>query len=265
MSIGRYPFTIARGRWFLLCLLLLVPLTACRRDHSSTSSGPPSPDGDVISAQYRGELLSYAVDNLNRLEEFDSADAVEQILERLNPRAETKSAASDSLLAVWPEPEMLRQIVERLNQWVRSQSPPADWKPDPMLASLPKSVADLPALKALRRTEFSRFDGYALQEAVWLRDITRWGQGEAAESLERAKSLFDWTVRNIQLEASSPRQIPQFPWETLPLRTRHRQRSGLGLHPSLPTGRHRRGHTRPGGGAGSRPRGSSENGSRGKG
>jgi hypothetical protein len=76
-------------------------------------------------------------------------------------------------------------------------------------------VADLPALKALRRTEFSRFDGYALQEAVWLRDITRWGQGEAAESLERAKSLFDWTVRNIQLEASSPRQIPQFPWETL--------------------------------------------------
>ena len=43
----------------------------------------------------------------------------------------------------------------------------------------------------------------------------RWAQGESAESLERAKSLFDWTVRNIQLEFSHPRQIPQFPRETL--------------------------------------------------
>ncbi len=207
--------TIVRDDRILFCLLLLVLLTGCKRGHEATSSQPAHPDSDVTSSQYRGELLSYAIDNLNRLEEFDSADAMEQILERLNPKAAMKSESSDTLLAAWPEPEMLRQIVERLNQWVRTQTPPTDWKPEPMLAALPKSLAALPALKELDRMEFSRFDGYALQEAVWLRDVGRWGQGEAADSLERAKSLFDWTVRNIQLEASDPRQIPQFPWETL--------------------------------------------------
>jgi hypothetical protein len=35
------------------------------------------------------------------------------------------------------------------------------------------------------------------------------------DDLDRAKSLFDWTVRNIQLEEDSPDRIPQFPWETL--------------------------------------------------
>jgi hypothetical protein len=183
--------------------------------HDSTPQQPTHPDSDTTSGQYRGELLGYAIDNLNRLEEFDSADAVEQILQRLNPQAQAKSESSDTLLSTWPEPEMLRQIVERLNQWLRSQTPPADWKPEPMLASLSKSLTNLPALKELDRMEFSRFDGYALQEAVWLRDIGRWGQGDMAENLERAKSLFDWTVRNIQLEASNPQQIPQFPWETL--------------------------------------------------
>ena len=35
------------------------------------------------------------------------------------------------------------------------------------------------------------------------------------DDLERAKNLFDWTVRNIQLEPDDPNRIPQFPWETL--------------------------------------------------
>ena len=33
--------------------------------------------------------------------------------------------------------------------------------------------------------------------------------------MERAKSLFDWTVRNIQLEPDDRSRIPRFPWETL--------------------------------------------------
>jgi hypothetical protein len=214
--MGSYPLTIARShRFFLRFFLPLVLLAGCTGGHDSTSSQPAHPDSDVTSGQYHSELFSYSIDNLNRLEEFDAADAMEQIFQRLNAQDKTKPEFSDTLLAAWPEPEMQRQIVERLNQWIRTQTPPADWKPDPMLATLPKSSADLPALKELDRMEFSRFDGYALQEAVWLRDIGRWGQGQTAESLERAKSLFDWTVRNIQIEASGPQQIPQFPWETL--------------------------------------------------
>ena len=139
--------------------------------------------------------------------------------QRLDPQNQPKpdrpASASIRLLAAWPEPEMLRQIVDRLNQWIRTQQPPADWKLDPMVAALPKPLADLPQVKDLGRMEFSRFDGFALQEAVWLRDVGLWARGDALDDLERAKSLFDWTVRNIQLEADDPNRIPQFPWETL--------------------------------------------------
>ena len=44
-------------------------------------SGPEAMAG---SGQYREELLTYAIDNLNRLEEFDSADVLQQMLQRLN-------------------------------------------------------------------------------------------------------------------------------------------------------------------------------------
>ena len=54
-----------------------------------------------------------------------------------------------------------------------------------------------------------------MQEAVWLHNISRWARGDAIDDLERAKSLFDWTVRNIQLEPDDPNRIPRFPWETL--------------------------------------------------
>ncbi len=214
MRTGNLPLTPALRRSLFLLLVPLLLLAGCSCGHDPASSAPSHPDSDVTASQYRGELLSYALDNLNRLEEFDSAEAVAQIFERLSSRGSTKPD-SDTLLAAWPEPEMLHQIIDRLNQWVRTQTPPASWKAEPMLAALPKSFAALPAVKELDRMEFSRFDGYALQEAVWFRDCTRWGQGESAESLERAKSLFDWTIRNIQLEAAPPRQTPQFPWETL--------------------------------------------------
>ena len=163
-------------------------------------------------------MLTYAIDNLNRLEEFDSADALQQVMQRLNQQGRSGTSPSDRpnpLLAAWPESEMLRQIVDRLNQWIRTQPPPGDWQLDPMLSTLPKPLADLPQVKDLGRMDFSRFDGYALQEAVWLRDVGLWARGDALDDLDRAKSLFDWTVRNIQLDADGPNRVPLFPWETL--------------------------------------------------
>jgi hypothetical protein len=213
LKISNFKFQISRS---ILCLVLLV---GCRPSQDSAPTGHAAGSAKpATSAQYHNELLTYALDNLNRLEEFDSAEALQQVLERLNTQATSEAGQSDRtdrLLAAWPEPEMLRQIVDRLNQWIRGQQPPADWKLDPMLAELPKPLADLPQVKDLGGMEFSRFDGYALQEAVWLRDVGLWARGEALHDLERAKSLFDWTVRNIQLEADSPRRIPQFPWEAL--------------------------------------------------
>ena len=61
---------------------------------------------------------------------------------------------------------------------------------------------------------FLPYDGRLLQEAVWLRDISRWAQGNNFEKLARAEALFDWTVRNIQLDADG-KATPQRPWQTL--------------------------------------------------
>ena len=144
---------------------------------------------------------------------------------------------------------MLRQVVDRLNQWIRTQPPPADWKPDPLVAGLPKPLADLPQVKDLGQMEFSRFDGYALQEAVWLRDISHWARGDVIDDLERAKSLFDWTVRNIQLEPDRPEPDSAIPLGNAALWARHGRGAGVGLHPPAAATGHRRRRARRGRGA----------------
>ncbi len=208
-----------RGR-LLICLSLLALLAGCQgcRDSAQTSvpGGPASATG---TEQYREELLTYALDNLNRLEEFDAADVIRQIPERLEALKDSKPDQADSrvdpLLAAWPEPEMLRQIVDRLNGWIRTQQPPENWRLDPLVAALPKPLAELPQVKNLDQMEYSSFDGFALREAVWLRDVARWAGGDSQDAWQRARSLFDWTVRNIQLDANNENRGPQFPWETL--------------------------------------------------
>ncbi len=167
-----------------------------------------------MSSQFRNELLTYAIDNLNRIEEFDANDVLQQILKSLNPQ-EQPSEPFDPLLASWPEPEMLRQVVDRLNQWIRVQKPPAEWRVDPLIAGLPTALASLTQVKTLDQMDFSRFDGHFLQEATLLRDVARWTRGDALDDLERSKCLFDWIVRNIQLDPDRENRILQFPQETL--------------------------------------------------
>jgi hypothetical protein len=53
---------------------------------------------------------------------------------------------------------------------------------------------------------FPRLDIAALEEAVLARDLSRWARGEEADDVSRARRLFDWTVRNIQLEAERVEQ-----------------------------------------------------------
>ena len=47
--------------------------------HSTDASRSTGAASAVLSGQYHDELLTYAIDNLNRLEEFDSADIARQI------------------------------------------------------------------------------------------------------------------------------------------------------------------------------------------
>jgi tetratricopeptide (TPR) repeat protein len=195
------------------------------------------------SSQWSEDLFSFALENLNHLEDNDCEEMLRSTEQRLSflkgeieanrlskaGSPEQRAAASqylkiaagripsDNLLASWPEPDMLRQVVSRLNQWVDTQEKPAEWTPDRMLASLPADLAKLPMVENLGQVHYTAYDGYMLMEAVWLRDASRskWAGGGSADELQVARSLFDWTIRNIQTDYDSSRRVPQVPWETL--------------------------------------------------
>jgi len=208
-----------------LAVLALLWIAGCSSDSTtSTTPGGNQPTGQHSTDRWQEELFNSAVNNLNRLDEFESGEMLPEIFHRLIGDGEPPSdeqadpAMSDPLRATWPEPEMLRQVVNRLNQWGRSQEPPTGWQRDPLLDALPQPLANLPMLQDLDKLEFSYYDGFALREAIWMRDVAGWARGENLDDVSRAKRLFDWTVRNIQLdEPASPRRerIASVPWETL--------------------------------------------------
>ncbi|MEN6452528.1 MAG: hypothetical protein ABFC96_18720, partial [Thermoguttaceae bacterium] len=127
---------------YALLLLLSAGLAGCTHETASETDAT----GPVATGVNRQELLDFAVSNLDSLEEFGSAEMLQQILDRLMKPGKSDEHF-DPLLASWPEPEMLGQVVDRLNQWIHAQPATADWKADPMLAELPKPLAALRQVK----------------------------------------------------------------------------------------------------------------------
>ncbi len=208
MNAKRYRLPIALA----LVLLLLAGFWSCRRSKTAEDRGI----GDGVAQEQSDDALGYAVNSLNSLEDFNSIDSIGELLQRFSPEHQPKTDEPvNPLFAAWPQPEMFREVVDRFQQWIRSQPPPTDWKLDPMTAALPKSLQELPQVKNLEKMEFTRFDGFAMQEAAWLRDVSLSARGDVVDDLDRARNLFDWTVRNIQLEPDQPNRIPQLPRETL--------------------------------------------------
>jgi hypothetical protein len=201
----------------LFCLLLLVSFGGCRDSKKAEETNEAADASSV--AQYRQDMFVYAIDGFNRLEDYNSRAAMDELSERFNPETVSKPDKPghpvDPLTAIWPQPEMFHTVVDRLNQWLREEPALPDWKLDPMTAGLPKPLLEMPQVKNLDKMEFSSFDGLALQEAAWLRDVSLWAKGDAQDEVDRVTAIFDWTVRNIQLDFDDQRRIPQFPRETL--------------------------------------------------
>jgi hypothetical protein len=119
-----------------------------------------------------------------------------------------------------PDEQLLVQIVTWLNQWLRQGASKTEWERDAMLDTLDagllsdKQLASQITQQALAEPTFQPYDGRLLQEAVWLRDISRWAQGDNFNDLARAKALFNWTVRNVQL-VGGDKGLPHRLWQIL--------------------------------------------------
>ncbi len=173
-------------------LLATAAGSGCGGDRDSRQDGRSQSRGLQAIGISGDELFRVAMENLEHVEEYHSG-------------------------------EMLVQVVERLNQWIRTEDPIPGWKPDPMLDSLPQALRAIPEVQDVGELEFRREDGLRLQTATWIRDIVRWSRGESRDELSQARKLFDWTVRNVQLQPAPARaddplaRVRRVPWETLML------------------------------------------------
>ena len=175
----------------LLALLLSATLTlplGCRPPSASEPVGPSDPEGEIVKQR---ELFNQAIRSILEYPQYDDT-------------------------------EMFQQAVGRLDQWVQQQKPLDDWRVDPLVSALPQPFPRLVHDLQLDRLEFPTSDQHLFLEAAWLRDISIWARGDAVDELDQACRLFDWTVRNIQLDWDAAGQGPgsagrllQKPWETL--------------------------------------------------
>jgi len=173
-------------------LIAVIPLfqAGCVNRHDATAQATAAADRNIERAR-RDEALEYALNTLKDLEEYDA-------------------------------PEMFGQVIDRLDQWIHDQQPLPDWKVDPLVDTLPSDCKKLLETLALDRLSFDDSDQVRLREVVWLRNIAYWARGEAVDPLGQAEALFDWVVRNIQLEPSPPvlpgsgvHRVLHWPWEVL--------------------------------------------------
>ncbi|GAB6165558.1 hypothetical protein JCM19992_15580 [Thermostilla marina] len=105
--------------------------------------------------------------------------------------------------------EMIGRIADQLNQWLKDQQPDPAWQPDPLVDQLPEGFRQLPVVQRLGEFSFNQNDANHLLVSYWFSQIADWACGDTLDDLSRARSLFDWTIRNIQLE--NQQRVPVLP------------------------------------------------------
>lgn len=169
--------------------------------------------------------LSEPVLNPAKLQIWRYVDDRKEDIQRYHQVYEYKGfAAFDNKPAFGWEPSpdavALQQICQRLTQWAHQAKQPKSWQVEPLLEKFPKAwlskqrLGNFISKEALSDLEFQTHEGRWLQQAVWLRDISLWANGDSLEPIEQATALFDWTIRNIQLidDKETP---PREAWEVL--------------------------------------------------
>ena len=177
-------------RSLAVAIFFSLASAGCNDSKPSSAAGGAKPG--ALTARGSADTFRYAAGLLNSNDGLETAETA---------RRESKTNEEGARRLIFSQ--MPSAVIDQLNRWLASQNFKEPWRPDALLATLPEPLAALPAVKALGDSKFANPEAAALREAVWLRDISNRVCGEASDDLERARRLFDWTVRNVQLDPAA--------------------------------------------------------------
>lgn len=180
------PLTTIGG----LCLALVFLVSGC---DTRPKRSPSASAIDQIS-QKRSDL-DQAIDMLARMDEFERGPAT-------------------------------YNVVALLNAYLSDRKADKEWEPDPLVNQLPRNLRMMPVIRELGRFDATNEDAQYLEEALLLKQIGDWVTQQTVppqmqawlqsreESIGRdrvtdlaaAYLLFDWTIRNVQLD-ELPEQV----------------------------------------------------------
>jgi tetratricopeptide (TPR) repeat protein len=159
-------------------------------------------------SQYRDEVLHSAIALMNTPEQMDDdSQASHQLVEWLNQWRRLTREAEQLAQLETPAPPNIAKPVD---------ANPADDESatkagNPLIDGLPDKLKSTRWVRRLNNDLFdSQYDGIFIREAALLRDVASHVEAESHDDVATAQALFDWTVRNIQLE---PQPLPDSPPE----------------------------------------------------
>lgn len=192
----------ARHTAILFILALLAALVGCR-PNSTTTGGTGGGSGTGVVGPSGEPIPEMTAQPINELT---------MALDSLRQMKATNGEQAGSRTRFY------------LNQWLGRQNTSDPWSPDPMIDTVASSLKPAIAMVQLERLSFDEDDLEYLQQGLWMRDVaeqtrldpppeslTPWikklgeAKGDlAAERISAAERLFDWTIRNIQLDELPP-------------------------------------------------------------
>ena len=176
--------TAARQSWsYLLLLLTMIAFqVGCREEIEG-------PDPQSVASDSPQEDLEEAIEYISSLDDFDQEQVVDL-------------------------------TVYHLNRWIAPKADDDQWNRSSLIDSLPRRLRDIRFVGSVQEKKFLYVDVNHIHQCSWLRDISNWVNrtttsahtepwnqfipesvnSQQREKLLLAAKLFDWTIRNVQLD-----------------------------------------------------------------
>jgi len=198
---------------FALLLCCAAASSGCRKSQTSTSTTQRPRAATSQQVQYRNDLLRNATSLINAPEQYDTPKATQEIVALLEQwrRLAQEAAKSGVLkLATSQDPDAASESAAKRQK---------------LIETLPENLAASRWVRHLDDDAFDpSYDGTFLREAALLRDVASHIDVQAQDDVSKASALFDWCVRNIQIEpppAADAKPDEQWAALHLPLDTLH--------------------------------------------